>query len=832
MGTALVFAALLTQASSWIGVDAPIPPRDGSARSTACFVKTFVNPKAISKAAWVVSGLGAYEARINGRVPYGDVLEPGFTHLTKRRQAFVHDVTAYCNAAPGATNVLSAMVSTGWWSDEIVDNPFGPKERPSAFRAELNLTYTDGTEETVPTDLSWKAAYGGPVVNATIYWGETYDARVSCDWQKTGAAEWPAARRVDAFHGEISDGAPARVWPRRDLVLAPVDACVWRGVTGADDTRYGRVRVLRRYAAGEVMELAPGETLVVDFGQNAAGNPEFVAAAPEGTVLTGHPAEMLNDRMGEKSRRNDGPGGSAYIENYRLARTTLTYIFGGRGTETYHPRHTFYGGRYFSFTATAPVRFERIEFVPYSSLRREDETGFISTGSESLNRLIANCVWGMRANYLSVPTDCPQRDERQGWSGDTQAFFGAAVYAADVAGFLGKWLLDMRDCQLGDYRGEQRFSGAFRNCAPLGACGFRGHMFGWGDAGVSVPYGLWVQYASLDVVKAHYPAMKRFMALILRTKYATSRGERQCCDWLSDEKLETWRMMYGLQRGGEGPRPGETVEDMHRLWDFYALCYIADNLRMMAAMATAIGESGDAAFYAAREQETRANFAAKFLDADGNVEELFRDMQSPTAVALVRGMFPDSASAARAGERLVANLKAEDFRIRTGFLGTAVLLDALSDVAGSPETAYSVLLQRKYPGWLYSVDQGATTIWERWTSYTKERGFGPAAMNSFNHYAYGAVLGWVFRTMAGIRPDPGVPGFGRFVLAPRPDPRVGSVEARYRSRAGVIESSWRYDGNGICHWKFTVPAGAEAELRLPDGTVERVAAGRHEMVLK
>ena len=828
----LLLAALLTEASQWIGVDAPKPLGTNGVPDTACFVRKFVNPKAVTRAVWTVSGLGAYVARINARVPYEDVLEPGFTHLTKRRQAFVHDVTAHYAVAAGATNVLSAQVSIGWWSDEIVYNPFGPKERPSAFRAELRLKYDDGTEETVPTDDFWRAAYSGPVVHASIYWGETHDARIPTSWQADGAPDWPAARIVDAFRGEISDGAPARIWPRRDLVLKPIEAYVWKGVADADDTRFGRVCVARRYRAGETIELDAGETLVVDFGQNAAGNPEFCASAASGTRLTGHPAEMLNDRLGEKSRRNDGPGGSAYVENYRLARTTLEYVFAGNGLETYRPAHTFFGGRYFSFTASGRVRISRIEFVPYSSIRAEDETGFLTTGREDLNRLIANCVWGMRANYVSVPTDCPQRDERQGWSGDAQVFSAAAVYAADVDGFLGKWMADMRDCQLGDYRGEKRFAGAFRNCAPLGACGFAGHMFGWGDAGVIIPYRLMIQYGDFGLVRTHYPAMKRFMELILRTKYATSGRERQCCDWLSEEKLETWRMLYGKARGGEGPRPGETVEDMHRLWDFHAACHIAGDLAMMSDMARAIGKADDAAFYSAKERETKAEFARRHLDADGNVEELFRDMQAPTAMALVRGMFQTGEAKSRAGAALVANVRAGGCRIKTGFLGTAVLLDALSDEADSPETAYSVLLHRDHPGWLYCVDQGATTIWERWTSYTKERGFGPSAMNSFNHYAYGAVLGWMYRTMAGIRPDPTSPGFRRFILAPRPDRRVGSVSARYRSRVGLIESAWRYDDDGVCRWRFTVPDGAAAEIRLADGTVETAKPGTYERIVR
>ena len=828
----MILLAILSALSQWIGVDAPVPPGADGVADTACFVRTVTNAQDVVRAVWTVSALGVCGARVNGRPAGEDVLEPGFTEPSRRRQAFAHDVTASVEKGRGAVNVLSAMVSTGWWRDGIVRNPYWTLDRPSGFRGEFVLTYADGSSETVPTDTSWRAAHAGPVVHAEIYWGETYDARVPTDWQRTGQADWPAAKILSCFEGEVSDGAPARVWPRRDLTLAPVDAYVWKGATESNETRYGCVNVVRRYKAGEPVVLEPGETLVVDFGQNAAGSPEFVATAECGTTLVGHPAEMLNDRCGEKNRGNDGSGGSAYVANYRAARATLTYVFGGKGEELYRPGFTFFGGRYFSWTATGRVRFEKIVFVPYSSVRAEDETGSLVTGHDGLNRLISNCLWGLRGNYLSIPTDCPQRDERQGWTCDAQVFSGAAVYAADVDSFLGKWLADLRDGQGAGLPSEQPFADAFRNCAPIGTCGVGRHKIGWGDAGIAVPYRLWQQYGDTEVVRTHFAAMGRFLDLVLRTRYATGEREYQYADWLSGEKLEAWRMIEGRNSPGGGSRPSETMEDLRRLWNFHALAQLAEDARMMREMAAAIGETAAAGRFAAAEREVVTEFRAKHLAAEGTLDPLYAGMQTPAAIALVRGLLPSGTAKRKVAADLVANFKANGYRIRTGFLGTPVILDALSEHTEDPETAYSVLLNRRAPGWLMSVDQGATTIWERWDGYTKEKGFGPASMNSFNHYANGAVLGWMYRTMAGIRPDPSAPGFRKFILAPRPDPRVGSVTARYRSRAGVIESAWTYGADGVCRWTFTVPKGTTATVRFPDGTAETVSQGIYERTIR
>ena len=806
-------------AAAFIAVDSPVPDfARGGGCDTARFVKTLECGTEVSNATWTVSGLGVFRVYVNGcEVGAEDRLKPGFTHNAKRKHSFSYDVTPLLR--PGR-NVLSAEVSTGWWRDEIV----GASMKPSAFGGTLALTQCDGTRVEIPTDATWKASYGGNVVHSGIYWGETYDACENASWRETGDVEWPTAKVSDDFRGVVSPIEGQTVRLRRDLTLGPREIYVWRGVEGASADAFGRAKILRRYVVGEEIALDKGETLVVDFGQNAAGVPEITASAERGVSLFGRPAEMLNDSNGLKSRGNAGPEGSAYCANYRSARSTLTYIFSGDGREVYSPSYTFFGGRYFSFTATGRVAVSSIVFLPLTSIAPEDETGTIETGDASLNRLIANCVWGMRSNYLSVPTDCPQRDERWGWSGDTQVFAGAAVYAADVYGFLSKWMTDMRDSQAGE---KSRYPGMFSKIAPGG---FGGRLIGWADAGVIVPFTLWRQFGDTAVVDANWDAMKRFMAHIDRTNWTTPEDERQCADWLSPAMYEGHRRGWGARFSEKPFWDGETRADERQYWDMLGACYHILDLRMMEAMAKATGRDADVESFANREKKAVARYRDLFLDHEGRLAERYRNMQTPNLFALYLGLFPTRTAEDAAKADLVASVRAGDFKVGTGFLGTPILLDVLADVVGDPALAYSVLLQRGCPGWLYSVDQGATTIWERWNGYTKAHGFGPPAMNSFNHYANGAVLGWMYRTMAGIRPGEGG-GYRHFILAPRPDARIGWCKASYRSRHGLVKSEWRFADEGKAVWKFAVPDGTRATVVIPGAESREFGSGDHELTI-
>lgn len=808
--TAMILAA-------FIAVDAPVPNGGEKVCDTARFAKVFDCEGDVRRATWTVSGLGVFRCYVNGEeVGADDCLKPGFTHLGKRRHLFSYDITPLVRKG---RNVLSAEVSTGWWRDAIV----GRRKVPSAFWGNLEIERADGTKVAIPTDGTWKGSYGGGLVHAEIYWGETFDARADRSWRETGEVDWKAAKAYDGFKGAVAPVEGRTIRLRRDLALKPREIYVWRGADGATKDAFGRIRIVRRYSDGDEIVLDKGERLVVDFGQNAAGVPEFTGSAAAGVEFSGRPGEMLNDMNGEKSRGNCGPAGSVYPANYRRARSRMAYVFAGEGRETYRPTFTFFGGRYFSFVSTGRVTLTSMRFLPMMSIAPEDETGTIETGRADLNKLISNCVWGMRSNYLSVPTDCPQRDERWGWSGDAQVFAGAAVYAANVKGFLSKWLTDMRDSQMD----SGRYEGAFRATAPVPL--HNGYRIGWADAGVIVPYTLWRQYGDVSVVNANWDAMRRFMALLDRTDNVTPEGDVQCADWLSPTKYESHRRGWGARHTKNPYWDGETKADERQYWDMLGSCYHVWDLKMMQEMARAVGREAEAKAFAAREAKATARYRNLFLDHRGRLAERYRDMQTPNVFPLMLGLFPDKEAADAAKADLVASIKAGGFKIGTGFLGTPHLLDVVADVVGDAELAYSVLLQHGCPGWLYSVDQGATTIWERWDGYTKERGFGPVAMNSFNHYAYGAVMGWMYRTMAGIRPGREA-GFARFTLAPKPDRRVGWCNASYRTAHGVIKSHWRYENDGRFVWSFTVPPGTVADV-IPPGGGSPLVVGPGEHVI-
>lgn len=789
------------------------PKDERSVPGTSCFVKTLDLGANVKAAYWTVTGQGVFEAYVNGARVGSDFLKPGFTHVFKTRHAFTYDVTDLLAQGSGK-NVFSAMVSAGWWRDKIVHY----RGKESAFRAQLIVRYADGSEKRFGTDGTWLGAIAGPVKRASIFEGEEYDARETMQWaEKGGSDTFKAVKTVDEFKGDIvpMEGSPVRL--REDLAMRPETAYVWQGVEGEDGAgKFGKVKTIRTYKPGDAMTLAPGETLVVDFGQNAAAEPRFTASAAAGTTITLLPAEMLNDAEGLKSRGNDGPEGAVYRVNLRAIHkdgARAVYTFAGAGDETYMPRFTFFGYRYLSITATGQVTIRKLESVPVTSIAKELELGRIETGEKDVNRLISNVKWGQYSNYLSVPTDCPQRNERLGWTADTQVFTEAASCNADVYGFLFKWMRDMRDSQL-------EATGSYPSVAPLAQYGNEGDRFGWADAGIIVPHTMWRRFGDTSIVKANWASMKRYMAHLAETKHATPPGKGQYADWLSYEKYQPCNAEWGNKP------PKEAFE----YWDFLGACYWLWDARMMAEMAAATGEKADEKAFRDTAETALAHIRGKYVMADGLLSKTFRDLQTASLFALKLGLLADAKAVAETKAILLQNIKEHGDCLQTGFLGTSILMNTLTYEAGAPDVAYTLLLQHKNPSWLYSVDQGATTIWERWNSYVKATGFGPSSMNSFNHYAYGAVLAWMHGTMAGIREDIASPGFKHFVLAPIPDKRVGNVSAQYDCAYGTIRSSWSYGENGTWTWTFTIPANTTATVTVPGGETKEYAAGSYTVV--
>ena len=816
------------ESSQWISaVDAPVVTgktgdmvNNRAADGSSWFVSTIKNEQKVTSAKWMTTGLGVYEIYVNGKPVGKEFMKPGYTHYAKTRRSFTYDVTDALQTGAGAENQFAAQVTPGWWADKII-TPHGHEGfygKKPAFRGVLELTYADGSKKLYGTDLeNWKAGVAGPIKHAAIFDGETYDAREPMGYEVADKFAQPELNTE--FSGEILPSAGAEIYLREDLTLAPVKAYNWNGVEGAKEKEFGKVIITKEYAEGEEMIVKAGETLVVDFGQNCAGVPSFVFKAQEGTTLTCLPSELLNDGNGAESRGMDGPEGSVHRLNLRTPDSgmIIDYTFGAsKDYVTYMPTHSFFGYRFVSITATDEVRIKSITSIPVTSITKEMEIGRISTGNELVNKLIANTYWGQLSNYLSVPTDCPQRNERLGWTADTQVFAETGAFFAHTLTFFHKWMRDMRDS-----RSPQ---GGYPSVAPWGQYGNETMRLGWGDAGIIVPWIVWKQFGDKQIVEENWEAMDKFMTYIWETKYdfdthRPENGNHQYADWLSYEALEA---CAGLCWGPNGLLPEAIV-----YYNYLSVSYWILDATYMADMAKATGR--DAARYLQMAEDGRAYMREHFMNADGTFKlDVLNTMQTPALFALKNGMVEGKAKEGMLA-RLRKNFEEHDNCLQTGFLGTSILMATLTE-NGMEDIAYELLFQRKNPSWLYSVDNGATTIWERWNSYMVDEGMGPRGMNSFNHYAYGCVCEWIWETAAGIAADSAQPGFQHIIMKPMPDKRLGYVTAEYQSAAGLIKSAWKYEGDQWI-WDFTIPEGATASVTLPgEAEAKEYTSGTYQIV--
>ena len=823
----------LWENSVWISaadaevVTGPITGRNKlAADGCSWFVSEIQNAQNVVSAVWMTAGLGVYDLYLNGNLIGEEVLKPGFTHYAKTKLSFTYDITDAFKKKSGAQNQLSAQVTPGWWGDLVITpgRHEGMIGKKCAFRGVLELTYADGTKEYFGTNLEdWKAGIAGPVKHAGIFDGERFDAREVPGYVVVEKLSTPEVNTE--YEGEIIPSEGAEVYQRKDLALEPVQAYVWSEIEGTKEGEFGKVVISREYKNGETIRLKAGETLVVDFGQNAAAVPSFLFKAPEGTVLTCLPSEILNDGNGAKSRGMDGPEGSCHRQNLRMGdyAMILEYTFAkNRNYARYTPRCSFFGYRYISVTATDEVLIKSVESIPVTSVTAELQSGKIVTGNELINKLISNTIWGMYSNYLSVPTDCPQRDERLGWTADTQVFAETGTFFANTQSFMHKWMRDMRDTQtpIGSYSGV----------APLAKNGINQMRLGWADAGIIVPWIVWKQYNDLDIIEENWESMEKYMNLLNETKFAhkniaSYNGNYQWADWLSYEPLESSGGSAFYRDANNRRHP---IADAVRYWDYLALNYWMIDAGMMCDMAKATDR--DESKYVAMYEEAKAILLKEHLNADGTFKtEILNTMQTPALFALKNKLVEGKAKEDMIA-RLRENFKQHDDCLQTGFLGTSILMQTLTD-NDMADVAYNLLFQRKNPSWIYSIDNGATTMWERWNSYTIEHGMGPKGMNSFNHYAYGCVCEWIWETAAGISCDASAPGFSKIIMKPVPDKRLGFVEAEYKSVAGTIRSAWRYEGDQWI-WDFTVPEGAVAEVTLPgEQESKEYAAGTYSVTM-
>ena len=791
-----------------------------AADGASWFVSTVKNEQKVKSAKWMTAGLGVYELYVNGKPIGEEFLKPGFTHYAKTKRSFTYDITNVFQTQADGENVLSAQVTPGWWGDKIItpSGNEGMHGKKCAFRGVLELTFADGSKKLYGTDLkNWKAGIAGPVKHAAIFDGEIYDAREPMGYACTDLLSTPEENTE--FNGEILPSNGAEIYLRKDLALAPIKAYTWKGVEGAKEGEYGKVIITKEFAPGEEMIIRPNETLVVDFGQNCAGVPSFTFKAPEGTVLTCRPSELLNDGNGAKSRGMDGPEGSCHRDNLRVLDTSirLDYTFaGGNEYISYYPHCTFFGYRLVSITVTDEVRIQSLESIPVTSIASNLEIGRITTGNELVNKLISNTYWGQLSNYLSVPTDCPQRNERLGWTADTQVFTETGSFFANTSTFFHKWMRDMRD--------SQSELGGFPGVAPYAQYGNEMMRLGWADAGIIVPWTIWKQFGDKQIIEENWDAMNRFMNHIHETEYnhesmVAENGNYQWADWLSYEPLESC--------SGRAFANGKPLPEAIDYWNYLSASYWAIDAGMMYDMAVATGRNADK--YQQMAKEAKEFLQKNFLNEEGSFRtEILNTMQTPALFALKNQLVSGEAKN-KMTARLRENFTQHGNCLQTGFLGNSILMATLTE-NDMEDIAYELLFQRKNPSWLYSVDNGATTIWERWNSYMVDQGMGPQGMNSFNHYAYGCVCEWIWETAAGIASDTASPGFKHIIMKPIPDKRLGYLNAEYQSASGLIKSAWRYEGDQWL-WDFTIPEGATASVTLPGETEAKTyTSGTYQIV--
>lgn len=751
----------------------------------------FTAEKEVAFAKVYASSIGVFDLFINGKRvgeatfdgTFYDEMKPGWSDYTKRILYYAYDITSYLDGS--SVNGFSAMLGCGWALGRISNGHYGFGK--TAFIMKAHIVYTDGTDTWFTTSSDWKYSDDSAVTESDVYDGETYNANLYDGAEVSeatfDASDWKNADDSITYNGELTPhtGVSARV--RDDLERSAEKVTVYEG-TKDNGSDFGEINVVSESSGFSEFTLKKGQTAIFDLGQNITGWQKISFKAEKNTEVFFDYAEMLND-SGLLSRKNDGPKGSLYTENYRSAKADGKYIACGNGTETCYGRFTFYGFRYVSVTADKDITITDFKGQVVTSI--ENESGSIETSDESINKLFSNILWSQRGNYLSIPTDCPQRDEKLGWTGDAQIFIGAASYNADVKSFMDKWLRDLRDSQGTD--------GRYTDIVPYIPIVGKGNA-AWGDAGIIIPYHMYLTYGDITVIEEMYDSMERYMA------HLATRGFKGANvtygDWLSYEDNST------------------------PVRELIASAYYAYDAVLMAEMSEATGRSDRSEHYRNLYKQIREYFRKTFMEK-GNLKASLRT-QTCYIMALKTEMFDGEKERLNMVYSLCRNITSKGNKLSTGFVGTADINEVLTDF-GKSSLAYTLILQRENPSWLCSVDQGATTVWERWNSYTLENGFYEPSMNSYNHYSYGAVAEWMYSDMLGINADKSSPAFKNVVFRFNPDMRqsdeipsgqklITYSEGEYDSAYGNIKSRWENTGSGF-KYTVTIPANSTATVYVP-----------------
>ena len=740
----------LLNSSDWKAqwITAPLPETFERSEPAHLIRHSFDIDKKIASARLYATALGLYEAYLNGKRVSDDYFAPGWTSYHKRLQYQTYDVTDFLQ---NGGNVLGFRLGDGWYRGYLAwgyrRNTYG---KQLGLLAQLVITYEDGSQQIIATQPGWKAASGG-ILSSDIYNGETFDARLEPgNWMEAGFED----------HGWIN--------------TQPLSVSVEKLVSAFAPP----VRIIDTLPAKRIFQTPEGHW-VADFGQNFSGWVQIKVNAPAGTTITVRHAETLD--------RN----GNFYTANLRSAAQTNRYITNGEGEETFRPHFTFQGFRYAALEGWPgiPDSAGILGLVLHSSLT---PTGTFECSNPLLNQLQKNIQWSQRGNFFEVPMDCPQRDERMGWTGDAQVFAPTACFNFESVLFFDKWLRDLAADQLPD--GNVPFVAPHvLNPDSYGSSG-------WSDAAVIVPWALYRYYSDRQLLEQQYPSMKAWVDY-----EAKQAGDNFL--WQKGAHYGDW-----LFFNNSDPNTEVAFTDK----DYIATAYFAHSARLLSLAAGVLGKKSDAEYYNQLHQNIVQAFQKEYLTAGGRLSP---NTQTAYVLALAFDLLPEEVRP-EAARRLSHDIDRRLNHLSTGFLGTPYLCEALSE-NGLLDKAYNLLQQETPPSWLHPVKMGATTIWERWEGMKVDSVLQPPDMNSLNHYAYGAVGAWMYAHIGGIAPDPVVPGFQRIRFRPRPGGGITWAKTSYRSLYGLIRSEWKIE-NGEMHWTIEIPGNSTGAITLPHAQLQRV----------
>lgn len=741
------FVTALLSADEWNAPFITIEKEEEKDESRGSYLRKEIRLKKPVKTAYAyTTALGLYHFYINGVRIGRDELTPGWTSYNKHLLYQIYDVTE--NLREG-TNTLGAMIGAGWYKGDMgfrrVRNHYGKK---AAFSCVLKVVYEDGGEETFGTDPEWKGIYG-PVIFSEIYDGETYDARLEIDgWNENGCddAVWQTVSEV----------------PFNTSVLAPQSGC--------------RVKVIDKISAKRLFRTPQGDT-VIDFGQNMTGWIEFRVKGKSGDKAVLNCFEVLD------------ADGNVYLDNLRTAKQTVTYICRDEKEAVFHENFSFQGFQYVRI-ACWPGEPEVEDFTAYTLHSDMEQTGSFECSDSDVNQLHHNIVWGMKGNFVDVPTDCPQRDERLGWTGDAQIFCRTATYLMDTYTFYRKWLTDMA--------ADQLENGGVPHVIPdvlIGKAGDDKIMkdgdhsaAAWADADVIIPWTMYLMYGDTAVIRKQYDSMKKWIGFM--------REHSEGNIWNYQLQFGDWVALDAEEGSYFGATPN----------DLTCTAYYAYSTMLFAKMAAVIGETEDAEEYGRLYEDIKKTYQDTFFDHG----HLTAQTQTAQIVSLYFRLVPEEYRE-NVTQDLLKLLAKENGHLVTGFVGTPYFCHALSQT-GHTKEAYELLLKDDFPSWLYQVKQGATTVWEHWDGKKPDGTMWSPDMNSFNHYAYGAVAEWIYRVAAGIEVKEEGAGFKKFILEPHPGGGFAYMKASHKCLYGQIRSGWKLEGERLI-LDIEVPCNTTAVIR-------------------